>query len=249
MYIILWGIKQIWCLQQLTITNKQYFCRLILVKSLPFGQFLELALLKSQFGCCFECFFFFNYVFIYGCAGSLLLRRLSLVAVSGAALHLSLRASLWWLLSLQSTGSRARAPQLQHVGLEVVAHKLSCPEACGTFPDQGSNPCSLHWQARSQPLDQQKSPDSSVLKFYMFVYFFAALGLCYYPGFSLAVKSRGYTLVVVLGLLVVVASLVVEHRLQGSQASVVGISGLQLDTCGLQAELLHRMWDLSQIRD
>ena len=37
----------------------------------------------------------------------------------------------------------------------VVAHRLSCPEAHGIFPDQGSNPCSLHWQADSQPLDHQ----------------------------------------------------------------------------------------------
>ena len=33
----------------------------------------------------------------------------------------------------------------------VVAHRLSCPEAHGIFPDQESNPCSLHWQADSQP--------------------------------------------------------------------------------------------------
>ena len=31
----------------------------------------------------------------------------------------------------------------------VVAHGLSCLEACGFFPDQGSNPCPLHWQADS----------------------------------------------------------------------------------------------------
>ena len=31
----------------------------------------------------------------------------------------------------------------------VVVHRLSCPKACGIFPDQGSNPCPLHWQADS----------------------------------------------------------------------------------------------------
>jgi len=31
----------------------------------------------------------------------------------------------------------------------VMAQEVSCPEACGIFPDQGSNPCSLHWQADS----------------------------------------------------------------------------------------------------
>ena len=69
-----------------------------------------------------------------------------------------------WLW-LQSAGSRARAPSLQHVGVVVVAQGLSCPEACGISPDQGSNPWPLHWQADSQPLDQQRSPDLSVLNF------------------------------------------------------------------------------------
>ena len=31
----------------------------------------------------------------------------------------------------------------------VVAHGLSCSAACGILPDQGSNPCPLHWEADS----------------------------------------------------------------------------------------------------
>ena len=31
----------------------------------------------------------------------------------------------------------------------VVAHGLSCSTACGIVPDQGLNPCPLHWQADS----------------------------------------------------------------------------------------------------
>ena len=27
----------------------------------------------------------------------------------------------------------------------VLAHRLSCLAACRIFPDQGSNPCPLHW--------------------------------------------------------------------------------------------------------
>ena len=50
-----------------------------------------------------------------------------------------------------STGSR-------HAGSVVVAHGPSCSTACGIFPDQGSNPCPLHWQAYSQPLCHQGSP-------------------------------------------------------------------------------------------
>ena len=34
-------------------------------------------------------------------------------------------------------------------------------EACGIFPDQGSNPCPLHWQANSLPLDHVGSPESA----------------------------------------------------------------------------------------
>ena len=40
----------------------------------------------------------------------------------------------------------------------VVAHGPSCSAACGISPDQGSNPCPLHWQADSQPLRHQGSP-------------------------------------------------------------------------------------------
>ena len=50
-----------------------------------------------------------------------------------------------------STGSR-------RAGSVVVAHGPSCSAACGIFPDQGSNPCPLHWQADSQPLCHQGSP-------------------------------------------------------------------------------------------
>ena len=39
-----------------------------------------------------------------------------------------------------------------------MAHGPSCSAACGIFPDQGSNPCPLHWQADSQPLCHQGSP-------------------------------------------------------------------------------------------
>ena len=54
-------------------------------------------------------------------------------------------------LLLRSTGS-------SRAGSVVVAHGPSCSAACGIFPDQGSNPCALHWQADSQPLRHQGSP-------------------------------------------------------------------------------------------
>ena len=57
-------------------------------------------------------------------------------------------------LMLQSTSSR-------HTSSVVVAHGPSCSVACGTFPDQGLNPCPLHWQADSQPLRHQGSQEST----------------------------------------------------------------------------------------
>ena len=46
-------------------------------------------------------------------------------------------------------------------------HGLSCPSARGIFLDQGLNPCPLHWQADSQPLDHQGGP---FLIFFFFVF-------------------------------------------------------------------------------
>ena len=48
--------------------------------------------------------------------------------------------------------------RLQSAGSAIVAHGPSCSAACGIFPDQGPNPCPLHWQADSQPLRHQGSP-------------------------------------------------------------------------------------------
>ena len=45
-------------------------------------------------------------------------------------------------------------------------------------------------------------------------------------GLSLVAVSRGYSFVVVHGLLIAVASLAAEHGLWGTRASVVGARGL-----------------------
>ena len=52
----------------------------------------------------------------------------------------------------------AVASLVQH-RLTVVAHRLSCSEACGIFLGQGLNQCLLHWQD-PLPLNHQESPDS-----------------------------------------------------------------------------------------
>ena len=82
------------------------------------------------------------------------MRGLSLVAASGG--HSSSQCaglSLSRPLLLRSTGSRC-------TGSVIVAHGPSHSAACGIFPDQGSNPRPLHWQADSQPLRHQGSPIS-----------------------------------------------------------------------------------------
>ena len=109
-------------------------------------------------------FFFFLeigvYLFIYLfrlCWVFVSVRGLSLVAASGG--HSSSRCaglSLSRPLLLRSTGSR-------RAGSVVVAHGPSCSAACGIFPDQGSNPCPLHWQADSHPLRHQGSPKQPFL--------------------------------------------------------------------------------------
>ena len=105
---------------------------------------------------CFVLFFylFFIYLFIYLwlCWVFVSVRGLSLVVASGG--HSSSRCtglSLLRPLLLRSTGSR-------RAGSVIVAHRPSCSAACGILPDQGSNPCPLHWQADSQPLRHQGSP-------------------------------------------------------------------------------------------
>ena len=35
---------------------------------------------------------------------------------------------------------------------ELWHHRLTCSMACGIFPDEGSNPCPLRWQADYYPL-------------------------------------------------------------------------------------------------
>ena len=115
-----------------------------------------LILMKSIFSFCFFCVFFltlglFLFIYLWLCWVFVSVRGPSLVAASGG--HYKSRCtglSLSRPLLLWSTGSR-------RAGSVIVAHRPSCSAACGIFPDQGSNPCPLHWQADSQPLRHQGS--------------------------------------------------------------------------------------------
>ena len=109
-------------------------------------------------------FIYLKFIYIYGCVGWVFVsvRGLSLVAASGG--HSSSRCagvSPSRPLLLRCTGSR-------RAGSVVVAHGPSYSAACGIFPDQGSNPCPLHWQADSQPLRHQGSPQAYFLNLLFF---------------------------------------------------------------------------------
>ena len=73
-----------------------------------------------------------------------------------------------WPLLLRSTASR-------HAGSVIVAHGPSCSATCGTLPDQDSNPCPLHWQADSQPLHHEGSPNVSLFSAFYFQGFGSSL--------------------------------------------------------------------------
>ena len=104
---------------------------------------------------------FFN-VFIYL---FLLVRGLhfclgcSLVVASRGYSSCRARSRMHGLRYPQQAGSVVRAHRLWSTGSIVAAHRLSCPAACGIFPDQGWNPCLLHWQADFLPLNHQGSPN------------------------------------------------------------------------------------------
>ena len=88
--------------------------------------FIRVAGLQSEIVKHFYC------LFTFGCAGfSLVVVRRLLIAVAS-------------LVAEHGLGC---------LGSAVAAWGLSCPLACGIFPDQGSNPCPKHWQAYSQTMD------------------------------------------------------------------------------------------------
>ena len=102
--------------------------------------------------------FIYLFIYLWLCWVFVSVRGLSLVVASGG--HSSSRCaglSLVRPLLLWSTGSRG-------AGSVVVAHGPSCSVACGIFPDQGSNPYALPWQADSQPLRHQGSPMEILLQ-------------------------------------------------------------------------------------
>ena len=70
------------------------------------------------------------------------------VFIAASGLSSSGEWELLFVFSLCSDFSCCGARALGS-GLGSCGTPASCPEACTRFPDQGSNPCILHWQADS----------------------------------------------------------------------------------------------------
>ena len=85
--------------------------------------------------------------FCFGCTGSLLLGAGFSLAVASRSYSLAEVCGL--LIAAASLVSEHGLQELQHAGLVVAAHRLSCSEECGILPNQGSNPCPLLWQTDS----------------------------------------------------------------------------------------------------
>ena len=87
---------------------------------------------------------------------------------------------LRWRPLLWSTCSRCVSfRSLWALGMaSVVAHGLSCLAACGNFPDQGLNPCPLHWQVDSYPLYHQRSRGGVLSCFYDEYYWLIPTHVC-----------------------------------------------------------------------
>ena len=98
----------------------------------------------SLIGPAWVLFFFFKKLFIY----------FWLLWVFRTVRRLFSSFGEWGLLFLEVQGLLITVASLvaEHgfwsVGASIVkAQWLSCPQACGVFPEQGSNPHPLHWQA------------------------------------------------------------------------------------------------------
>ena len=109
-------------------------------------------------------FFFFNfiYLFIY-----LFMAVLDLPSSARAFSSCGKRGPLFIAVRgpLTIAASLSAEHRSRRAGSVIVAHGPICSMACRIFPDQGSNPCPLHWQADSQLLRHQGSP--FIVPFYM----------------------------------------------------------------------------------
>ena len=122
--------------------QRRYRIIAYLINFFKINLFIYLFLAALGFHCCLQAFFScgeWGLLFV-------VVRGL-LIAVASLAAEHGLQAR--GLQQLSHVGSVVVAHGLQSAGSVVVVHGLSCSVAYGTFPDQGSNSCPLHWQADS----------------------------------------------------------------------------------------------------
>ena len=91
---------------------------------------------------------FIIYLFIYRCIRSSSLRAGTTLCCSVWASHCG-GFSCCRAQALGAPASIVVAGGLSSCGLQALEHRHVGSAACGIFPDQGSNPCPLHWQADS----------------------------------------------------------------------------------------------------
>ena len=103
-------------------------------------RYLETQMTHSQL------FFFLIYLFLAALGLCCCTRAFS---SCGAQVSLCSGFSCCRARALGSRASVVVARGVQSAGSVVVAHRLTYSVACGIFPDQGSNPRPLHWQADS----------------------------------------------------------------------------------------------------
>ena len=94
-------------------------------------------------------YFWLYWVFIAACRLSLVVVSVRVLSSCSARTSYCGGFSCFRALAEGQVGSVVATRGLYSTSSVVVVHELSCPMVCGIFPNQGSNPCPLHWQAKS----------------------------------------------------------------------------------------------------
>ena len=109
---------------------------------------------------------FFKFSFIFGCGQAFSsCGKWGYSPVAPCFLLTVCGSSCWgvWALGTQASVVNSCNSWALEWGLVVAVHGLSCPSMCGIFLDQELNLSAWYWQADSQPLNHQRSPNPGFL--------------------------------------------------------------------------------------
>ena len=122
------------------------------------------------------------------------------------------------------------------------------PQSANTFQDSACIIFAKNPLAKARHMANPHLIKVAFCKIYLFM-----LNWVFTTGFSLVAESKDHSLVAMCRLLTAMASLVVEHRLQGMQTLAVAAHGLSscssqaleqgFSNCSTWAQLFHGMWD------